>query len=361
MRVLGLIESPDHVCGRYRIRAFASGLEAAGHQIDVAGLEPKLLPRLRQLHATADYDVVILQRKLLPVWQLRLLRKRVRRLVFDFDDAVLYRDSNDRRGPHSSRRTNRFRALMHSVDQVIAGNGFLAECARNAGAGDSQVTVIPTCVDPGKYPLPERSAANQDTIDLTWIGSASTLRGLESQSEIWERVGAEVRGSRLRLICDTFPQFSNLPVVPIAWSEATEAKELARADVGVSWIPDGLWSRGKCGLKILQYMAAGLPVVTNPVGVHPEMVHPGENGHLATTADEWIAAIRYLRDHPAERLVMGQSARRFVETHYSVAAWTRTFVQAVSGQGTSIPAPRLLQSSRSASAAESITTSLGAE
>ena len=83
-------------------------------------------------------------------------------------------------------------------------------------------------------------------------------------------------------------------MVPVAWNEQTEAREIAAGHIGVSWIPDDLWSRGKCGLKILQYQAAGLPVVANPVGSHCEMIRDGETGFLATTPDEWVAAIMLL-------------------------------------------------------------------
>ncbi len=76
----------------------------------------------------------MLQRKLLPGWQLRELRKRTRRLIFDFDDAVLYRDSYDRRGPHHRRRSDRFKRTVQAADVVIAGNAFLADCALDGRA-----------------------------------------------------------------------------------------------------------------------------------------------------------------------------------------------------------------------------------
>src|SRR5262249_34284444 len=112
----------------------------------------------------------------------------------------------------------------------------------------------------------------------------------------------------------------------------SEAAELSRSDVGVSWLPDVLWSRGKCGLKLLQYQAAGLPVVANPVGVHPEMIAEGVTGYLASTSEEWVAAIRALRDDPPRRLEMGREARRQVERRYSVAAWSGQFLSAIAGR-----------------------------
>ena len=86
-------------------------------------------------------------------------------------------------------------------------------------------------------------------------------------------------------------QLQHLPVRSCPWSESSEAAAIATADIGIAWVPDDLWSRGKCGLKILQYMAAGLPVVANPVGVQAEMVQHGETGFLAETSDQWHEAI----------------------------------------------------------------------
>ena len=308
MRALALAETADHVCARYRVRAFAPGLGSAGWSLDVRGVERGAVGRLRQLDRAGGYDAVVLQRKLLPGWQFDLLRRRARRLVFDFDDAILYRDSYDPRGPHCPRRLRRFRRTVQAADVVVAGNDFLADCALRNGARPEDVQVIPTCIQTDLYPVLEPND-RASGIDLTWIGSSSTLAGLEARRDLWTRIGSEVEGARLRLICDRFPDFGPLPVVAVPWSEATEAAELGRADAGLSWLPDDLWSQGKCGLKTLQYGSAGLPVVTNPVGVHPSMVVDGVTGFLASTPGEWVDAVRTLRDDPPRRREMGRGAR----------------------------------------------------
>ena len=76
-----------------------------------------------------------------------------------------------------------------------------------------------------------------------------------------------------------------MKVVFRPWSRETETAELAEGDIGIAYMPDDSWSLGKCGLKVLQYMAAGLPVVANPVGVHREMIVHGETGFLADTPE----------------------------------------------------------------------------
>ena len=350
MRLLALVDSPDHVCCRYRIRAFESALRDVGCSLTCESLERGLLARARQLTSTSRFDAVILQRKLLPSWQLRLLRRGARRLIFDFDDAVLFRDSHDRRGIHSARRERGFARIVGAADAVIAGNGFLAERACLAGAAPGKIWTIPTCVEPARYPnKPEQDEPQTKTTvgehppELVWIGSSSTLKGLEARRSLWERLGREVPGLRLRVICDRFPDFGPLRTIPVAWSEATEARELARGDVGVNLLPDDDWSRGKCGLKVLQYQAAGLPVIANPVGANLEMIRPGENGILATSDDDWLTAVRVLSE-PSLRAEMGANGRRRVESSYSVDAWARTFSAVIAG--TAPPGERVLPPSR---------------
>lgn len=317
MHLAVLVESADHVCCRYRFAAFRPHLEAAGHRLDLLPLPGSLWSHLRLGSNLQQYDAVIVQRRLLPGWQLRRLRRRVPRLLFDLDDAVYLRDSYSPRGLHDPRRLRRFSAFAEACDTVIAGNAFLAAEAKRQGA--ASVHVIPTCVDPALYPLAEHHRLTEG-VRLVWIGTSSTLKGLKQIAPQLEDVGRACPGMRLRLVCDTFFHLTHLPVEEYAWSEAGEATALAESDIGIAWIPDDDWSRGKCGLKVLQYMAAGLPVVANPVGVHPEMVRPGENGFLATTPDEWVHAVRRLAADPSLRRRMGEAGRRRVESDYSVAA-----------------------------------------
>jgi glycosyltransferase involved in cell wall biosynthesis len=157
-------------------------------------------------------------------------------------------------------------------------------------------------------------------VQLVWIGSSSTLKGLEAIMPLLETLGVGCPGVRLKLVCDRFLHLRSLPVDECPWSEAGEAQALAEADIGIAWVPDDLWSRGKCGLKVLQYMAAGLPVIANPVGVQAEMVRHGETGFLTETAQEWVEAVRRLAADPALRQRMGRAGRERIEAEFSVDA-----------------------------------------
>jgi glycosyltransferase involved in cell wall biosynthesis len=326
VHLTALVESPDHVCCRYRLAAYRPFLEHSGHSLDLLPLPRGGWARLRLFHRLRGTNV-ILQRKLLPRWQLAFLRRSVRTLLFDFDDAVFLRDSYARRGLHDARRLRRFAATMRACDAVLAGNSYLRdEATRWTEAG--RVHVVPTCVDPDRYPLAEHASRGAE---LVWVGSSSTLRGLEAITPLLEELGQRVPGLRLKLVCDRFLELRHLTVVRCPWSETGEAAALAAADVGIGWVPDDLWSRGKCGLRVLQYMAAGLPVVVNPVGVHIEMVRHGENGFLASTPAACVEAIGRLAADPALRRRMGQAGRRRLETEYAVAVGAARWVAILDG------------------------------
>jgi glycosyltransferase involved in cell wall biosynthesis len=282
------------------------------------------LPRFQTIR---DADVVLLQRRLLPGSQVWLLRKMARRLIYDFDDAVLYRSSNSAKGPRSPRREKRFAAIVQAADAVIAGNDFLEKIAGHY-TDPTKVRRIPTCVDSLAY-LPARHTVHADHPRLVWIGSASTVKTLNRAAAQLEAIARAVPSARLKLICDVFPQALPIALIRCPWSAERETAELANADIGVSWIPDDSWSQGKCGLKVLQYMAAGLPVVANLVGVHREMVVHGQTGFLVDTPQEWAEAVRILAKDADLRRSMGAEGRKMVSLHYSPQRWGEQFVQIV--------------------------------
>ncbi|GAG45316.1 unnamed protein product, partial [marine sediment metagenome] len=150
MKVLALVQSPDHVCCRYRIAPFGWALAERGLHLEVAPLEKGTLRRVGQLRAARRADVIILQRKLLPLWQLGILRRAARGLVYDVDDALFQRDSYSRKSPQSHTRLARFWATVYAADRVIAGNEYLHRRAASY-VDPGRVQVVPTCVQPELY------------------------------------------------------------------------------------------------------------------------------------------------------------------------------------------------------------------
>lgn len=324
MHLTALVESPTHVCCRYRVTALRPFLEAAGHTLELRALPRRWWTRVQLFRELEGTDALILQRHLLPRWQLYLLRRAVPSLIFDCDDAVFLRDSYSSGGLQSYRRRRRFAAVARAADAVMVGNTFLSVQATR-WTEPERVHVVPTCVEPARYPLAAQQRVNAG-VEMVWVGSSSTLQGLELVRPLLEEIGQRVPAVRLKLICDRFLPLDRLAVTNCDWAEETEATDIAAADIGISWLPDDSWSRGKCGLKVLQYMAAGLPVVANPVGVQTEMVRHGETGFLAETADQWVRALQRLAEDAELRQRMGRAARLRVEADYQVPVAARTWL-----------------------------------
>ena len=318
MKVLALVESPDHVCFRYRFHALAWALAQEDLSLEALAI-PKGLGRIGALLAGRRAEIVILQRKLLPNWQLAILRQNAKCLVYDIDDALFRRDTFTGRRLQSCVRFARFRSIARTVDAVLAGNDYLAQFA-SAFADPGRVHFVPTCVEPALYPRAVHQRAGSQTC-MVWIGQRCMLPSLDAIEEHLAAIGRRLPGVTLRVISDALPQVSCLKTELHPWSSANETADLAAADIGISWLCDDLWGQGKCGLKVLQYMAAGLPVVANSAGVHPKMIEHGATGFLADTPEEWAAAVSCLAENPSLRQRMGAAGRQRVESEYNVRHW----------------------------------------
>jgi glycosyltransferase involved in cell wall biosynthesis len=246
----------------------------------------------------------------LPAWLEPLSPRQTARLVVEYDDAVFHRYDRHRAFWVRWLLGRKIDRIMSRSRLVIAGNQYLADRALQAGA--SRVEVIPTAVDLDRYRL--RNREPEAEFRIGWIGSSSTAQYLELVKEPLQALLSKGR-CRFMLIGGR-PLNWDLPGLEfLQWSEEKETSYLATLDVGIMPLPDDLWARGKCGYKLIQYMAAGLPVVASPVGVNQILVD-GNNGFLARSAKEWIHALEALRDHPELRHSMGEAGRRKVELEY---------------------------------------------
>ena len=159
-----------------------------------------------------------------------------------------------------------------------------------------------------------------DTVDLVWIGSRSTRRYLVKLTPLLEDLAQELPQLRLKIIADFDLPASKLTVLSVPWREQTEALELASAHIGIAPMADNSWTRGKCGLKVLQYMAAGLATVASMAGVHRDIVEQGVSGFLAASTDEWREALRRLIVDAPLRERIGARGKREATERFSLAA-----------------------------------------
>jgi glycosyltransferase involved in cell wall biosynthesis len=324
-RILVLVNNLKQASYRVRIEAIVPLMRQRGFDFDVQLRPLRWVKRRRLLRSARDYHAVLLQRKLLDPSDGRLLRRYARRVYFDVDDAVMYHNR-----PVSWlarwRTDRRFNATAAVLDHVVAGNEYLADIFRRKG---KSVTVLPTVVDPARYRVKAHAAT--DSPRLVWIGSRSTLPYLRQFLPAIEMAGRRVNGLGLITIADETITGAALPVEHIPWSADGEADALIRGDIGIAPTPTDRWTLGKCGFKIVQYMAAGLPVVASPVGANAELVRVGETGLLPDQPEQWADAIARLATDVQLRARMGLAGRDLVERQYSLEhvadAWARLLAQ----------------------------------
>ncbi len=264
--------------------------------------------------ARAGHDLVLVEQQMFPYlpWALeRALWPRRSRVLLEFDDALWLTPG------HASKLA----AECSRADLVLVGNDFLAAWA---GRHARRVAVVPTTIDMARYPAAAPPAAAGRPLRVGWIGLPWNFPHLELLAGPLRRLAGAGVDLELRVISRGLPRGEAWRGVPLAerpWSEATEVAEMQACDLGVMPLPDDDWARGKCGLKLLQFMAAGRPVVASPVGVNTRLVVPEKTGFLAADEAGWEAALLRLHEEPALRLRLGEAARAFVAAGYSLSGW----------------------------------------
>jgi len=257
----------------------------------------------------------------------RRLLTRSRLGVYDFDDAIQWEPSHRNLPRRIFPGSSVTLAAVCCADRVIAGNAVLAEWA---AGHNHDVRVIPSCVEPAYYAR-KRDYRLHDPPQLGWVGSASTEGYLDAivpaLLEVHRRTGAVL--VRVGAATARPPGPLDVMVRRVRWTETVVHNRAADWDIGLMPLADGLYERGKCGYKLLQYGAAALPVIGSPVGVNRELLDAMRGLAPATPAD-WVDAIMATLDAPAcSRAAAGDQARTVVETGFSYAAWESEWRDAV--------------------------------
>jgi hypothetical protein len=342
--LMALSHSRDDPASRFRVLQYLPYLEAAGwavtHRPNIpsrywlptapvrllrslerrAAVAARRFNRRRDIGNAASYDVVFLNRDLQEgeiVWEQRLIASNPR-MVFDFDDAIFL----------GEKRHNHIAWVCRHAAWVMAGNAHLASFARRF---TERITIVPTVVATERYQLhalcepPSSKATDIDNsrICVGWLGSDLSIR--QTLFPFWDMLGRIQQNLGFEFVICSRPR----PIPPsntvqwqfLEWSPMTEEEIGRHIDVGIMPLVDTEFQRGKCGLKLLQYMAAGIPVVASPVGINRSLVQDGVNGFLVDDEDEWLNVLAALSQSPDLRRKCGLAGRQLCESGYSLARW----------------------------------------
>ncbi len=322
---------------RYRFLQYLPEFQRGGHQVEVAPLftnqyVAQLFAGKRTGHfylflrtcrriwtclVASKFEMVWIEGELIPYsppWFERLLiRFLPKKRFYDFDDAIWHR--------YPTERQIKFEITLKDASAIVVGNQYLAQFVE---AFNPRVSIIPTTIDWDRY---REVHVSGDRQIIGWIGTPNTLFYLQELAPalliLRKRIDFELR------IVGAQWQYEGLNVSSRPWSLAGEIDELSQFGIGIMPLRDDPWSRGKCGLKLIQYFACGIPAVASPVGVNVPYVRLSEGGRLASTHDDWVEQLFELLSNPELRIEMGKRARTWVEANATISSQTSKLMAAL--------------------------------
>lgn len=270
-----------------------------------------------------QYDLIIIEKELFPNMpffiEFMLLYKK--KYSLDFDDYVA-----------TSYKLNPIKKifLYHKIDKLVkkavfttVGNQWYFKEFKS-----KNLSYLPTVIDLNKYPnIKEHYMSVDNQISLVWIGSPSTVKYLFLLSSVLQKL-AKKYAFKLRVIGAEIT-IKNVAVELIKWTEASEVSEIIKSDIGIMPLENTLWEKGKCGFKLIQYMACGLPVIGTKSPANEEIIEEGINGYVAATENDWLEKLSILIEDAQLRKKFGAKGRQRVASHYSYQIWGKRYMNII--------------------------------
>jgi glycosyltransferase involved in cell wall biosynthesis len=348
--ILLIVQYPENVapCQRFRLELYTDALKKNGFIVTTKSFLNKkgydviykygfffskffailkgILKRFLLLFSIRKYDFILLQRETTPIGSpifewifIKLFRKKV---IYDFDDAIWIRLVSEQNSVATIvKNTGKIKTIAKWAYKVSCGNEFLCQYARQY---NKNVVYNPTCVDTeNKHNT--LSDHNVERITVGWTGSFSTMVYLDIVVPAL-RMLQEKYDFDLKIISNKKPSFDLKNIQYIEWTENNEVTELASCQIGLMPLTDDDWSRGKCGFKLIQYLALEIPAVSSPIGVNNSIIEEGINGYFANSTMEWYYSIEKLMLDKELRKKMGKAGRKKIIEQYSLRSNEANFI-----------------------------------
>ena len=308
MNLLILTSNPKRPSFRQRIGVYLDILTENGITPHIEVIPKNIIARWPLYKKAADFDGVLVQKKLLNFFDAKILKKSAKIIIYNYDDAVMLSEKHPQK--RSLSHLIPFHRMICLSACVITASSYLARFAKSNG---DKIKILPIGLKTSDYNFDPPK--QDEKIRLVWIGSGNTLPFLEDLRPVLEQIGRKFKNVVLRIIGDDFFDLENMPVEKVQWNQDTRGIKLAECDIGLAPLPDNPFTQGKCSFKVLEYSASGLPVVASPVGTNPDHLVDGKSGFLANSSNEWVDKISMLIANPDLRKQMGKDAREIAKDY----------------------------------------------
>ena len=307
--------SSDNASARIRALLYIPFFEAQGYNVTHIPRVPQrpsnliskytVFPILKRWYSLKMFltivfgkcDLVFIQRIFISGYLLKCLKKNSIPIVYDFDDAIYI---NPKRPENREKTAD----MIRHASKVIVSTDYLNEFCLSCG---QKPEIIPSPVETDRISPSEKQ--QDQIVTIGWIGSPWTSGFLELIEKPLQRL-AEKYTFRF-LTVGARPDYKILGINHVAkpWIFEDENENIGQMDIGLMPLPDTDWTRMKGGYKLLQYMSAGIPCVASPVGINQSIVKVGQNGFLASSAEEWYLTLEKLITDHELRIRLGSNGR----------------------------------------------------
>jgi glycosyltransferase involved in cell wall biosynthesis len=284
------------------------------------------LKRVTHVFLAFQFDVVFIQREAFFIGGAffeRLFKWTGKKIIFDFDDAIwLPNVSEGNKKWLWLKSLNKTGDIIKLSDHVVAGNNYLAAYAKNF---NSTITVIPSTVDLNFYTI-DPNQPKRDYVTIGWSGSPTTVPYFQLLEPVFIKLKKKY-GSRLKftLLGDQSYCNNELEIQGIKWTNENEVAVIQTFDIGIMPMPDDEWSKGKCSMKGIQYMALAIPTIMAKAGMNLEVIQDGVNGFLAASELEWEEKLSCLIEQEELRNRLGNAGKKTIDEKYTTQAQLSQF------------------------------------
>lgn len=269
------------------------------------------------LYFASKYKVLFLQRTTFPFGLEKIMKRINKNIIFDIDDAIFLPDTKDEGLFYRLKRyfkTREIPAILKTAKWVVVENQYIKTYVQNYCRN---ISLIAGPIDTERIPVRSYKNFGESPVTIGWIGSPSTALYLKILDSVFAELSRKYR-IKLKLVGAGKYQLEAVEVINKDWSEDTEIAHLSSFDIGVMPMPDDEWSRGKLGVKMLQYMSVGVPAVVSYTQTNEEVIKDGVNGFLVSNEEEWLEKLSILIENPGLRKDLGLKGRKAIEEKYSI-------------------------------------------